>query len=233
MRARDVMTRTVHTVAPDTRIADVARLLVERHIGAVPVVDAEGQLVGIVSESDLIRRPEIGTERHPSWLLKFLSDPQALAADYVKTQGPTAAAVMTRDVVTVGEDAPLDEIAGLMESRGIKRVVVVEQGRISGIVSRANFVQAIATHGTPAGPEAAPSASADSELRDRLLEKIRSQPWSQGPAFNVLVSGGVAHLWGAVRSEDERRAMVVAAETMPGIRAVDDHLGIVRWNFGV
>ncbi|ROQ00258.1 BON domain-containing protein [Stella humosa] len=232
MRARDVMTTTVHTVAPETSIADIARLLVDRRIGAAPVVEATGRLVGIVSESDLMRRPEIGTERQRSWLMRFLSDPQALAEEYVKSEGPAAAAVMTRKVVTVGPDAPLDEVAGLMEDNRIKRVVVVDEGRVCGIVSRANFVQAIATHGAPPRVEAAASDAGDAALRDQLLDKIRRQPWSQGPAFNVLVSGGVAHLWGAVRNDEERQAMVVAAQTLPGIRAVEDHLAVVRWNFG-
>ncbi|BBK30501.1 BON domain-containing protein [Stella humosa] len=233
MRARDVMTTTVHTVAPETSIAGIARLLVDRRIGAAPVVDAGGQLVGIVSESDLMRRPEIGTERERSWLMRFVSDPEALAAEYVKNEGPTAAAVMTRKVVTVGKDAPLDQVAGLMEDNRIKRVVVVDEGRVCGIVSRANFVQAIATHGTPAKVEPDPGEAGDSLLREHLLDRIRQQPWSQSPTFNVLVSGGVAHLWGAVRNDAERKAMVVAAQTMPGIRSVEDHLAVIHWNFGV
>jgi CBS domain-containing protein len=233
MRARDVMTTAVHTIATDTSIADIARLLVEKRIGAAPVLDQAGRIVGIVSESDLIRRPEIGTERRRSWLLRFLSDPQTLAAEYVKTQGPTAESVMTRGVVTVEEDTPLDRVAELMEKCAIKRVPVVRQGALVGIVSRANLVQAIAAHGAPAAAGAAADGTSDAALRDRLIGKLQGEPWFGGPTFNVMVEGGVAHLWGFVRTDDERRAMVVAAQTLPGIRGVDDHLTIARWDFGI
>ncbi|WP_374450368.1 CBS domain-containing protein [Stella sp.] len=232
MRARDVMTTAVHTVTPATPILDVARLLVEKRISAAPVVDAAGRIVGIVSEGDLIRRSEIGTERHRPWLLRFLSDPQTLAADYVKSEGPTADAVMTRDVVTVGPDATLDRVAATMERHGIKRVPVVDQGQLVGIISRANLVQAIVAHGAPATRPTGTGES-DAALRDRLVEKLKHEPWFGGPTFNVMVEGGVAHLWGFVRTEDERRAMVVAAQTLPGIRGVEDHLTIARWDFGV
>ena len=230
MRAREIMTALVHTVGPDTKIADLARLLMDKRISAAPVVDDTGRLVGIVSESDLLRRREIGTDKRRSWLLRFVTDTQTLAAEYVKASAPTVGEIMSRQVVTVGEDMPVAAIADLLEARGLKRVPVVRDSKVVGIVSRANLVQALATHGAQRldGGEAS-----DQALRARLVEKIRTQPWSAGPTFNILVENHVAHFWGFVRSEDERKAMIVAAETLEGITGVEDHLTVPRWDYGV
>src|SRR3990172_6234919 len=105
MQAKDVMTTPVVTVTLDTPVATIAKRLIKRRISAVPVAEADGQVVGIVSEGDLMRRPESGGERHPSWWLALLAEPQTQAREYVKSQGGRARDVMTRDVVTVAEDA--------------------------------------------------------------------------------------------------------------------------------
>lgn len=233
MRARDVMTTIVHTVTPDSLILDAARLLVEHRIGAAPVLGPDGAVVGIVSESDLMRRVEIGTGRHRSWLAQFLADPQVLAAEYVREQGPTVASVMSREVVTVEPDTGLDEVADRMERHAVKRVPVIAGGRLVGIVSRADLVRAIAIHGTAARPASSALRPGDADLRQRLLERLQGEPWFGNPTFEIAVEGGAARLWGVVRSEDERRAMIVAAQTLPGIGSVTDHLTVARWDIGI
>lgn len=233
MRARDVMTTPVHTVTSSTSVIDVARLLGERRIGGVPVVDAGGRIVGIVSESDLMRRPEIGTERRRSWLARFLAEPETLAADYVRAQGTTAETVMTRNVVTAAPETPLAEVAETMERRAIKRLPVVDHGRLVGIVSRADLVRAIVAHGAPAAAKEPQRQADDAALREQLLETLRRQPWAGGPTFNVMVEDGVVHIWGFVRSEDERRAVAVAAGSLPGVRGVENRLTIAHWDIGI
>ena len=223
MKARDVMTAPPITVTPDARVSDVAALLLDRRISAVPVVDQNGRIVGIVSEGDLLRRAETGTERHRSKWLELLLDPSTKAAEFVKAHGAYARDVMTRDVVTAGPDADLAEIATLLESRHIKRVPVVENdGEVVGIVSRANLLHALVAYrsGSPL-PE---RKASDTEIRDRIYERMERQIGRRLRRVNVVVQDGVVFLWGTVRSEDERRALTVAAELVPGVTRVEDKL---------
>jgi CBS domain-containing protein len=230
MRAGDVMTADVVTVGPGARVDEIARLMLEHHISAVPVVDAAGGLVGIVSEGDLVRRVETATVGRRAWWLELLADPAALARDYVKTHGRRAADVMTREVLTVGVDTPLEDVARLLERRGVKRVPVVREGRVIGIVSRADLVRGLAVR--PVQPP--PGGAADDRvIRDRVLAALRGQPWWIGAYRNVVVVDGVVHLWGLARSPAEREAMRVAAETVPGVQRVEDHLMDWRaWSAG-
>jgi CBS domain-containing protein len=222
MLARDVMTTDVVTVAPDTPIVEIAQTLLHHHISAAPVVSAEGRILGIVSEGDLMHRPETGTERPRSWWLALITEPEERARDYVKTHGGRASEVMTRDVVAVTDDTPLREIAQLLEERRIKRVPVVREGRLVGIVGRADLLRALASgKATPAAPPAAD----DQTIRDQLLETLRTEELTTVGYVNVVVTEGVVHLWGMVASEEERAAVRVAAENTPGVRAVEDHLG--------
>ena len=191
MNAKDVMTPNVITVNEQTDVATIAKLLIERHISAVPVVDKEDKLIGIVSEGDLIRRPEEGTEAPKSWWLSFLSSPDEAARAYAKSHGQAAGDVMTRNVVTVVEDTPVGEIAALLEQNRIKRVPVVRDGRPIGIVSRANLIQALA-----ARPAAAPAVSADdSTLRQNILAAMENETWLGSSTINVVVENGIASLW--------------------------------------
>jgi CBS domain-containing protein len=219
MKARDVMVSPVITVHPSTSVQDLARLLLERRISAVPVVDDQGRLVGIVSEGDLLHRSEAGTERRRSWWLRLIAGDDALAADYIKAHARKVSDVMTTQVITAAPETPLDEIAVLLEKNAIKRVPIVENGLIVGIVSRANLIQAVAT--TRKSDDHAPS---DSAIRDKLLAHLKAQPWMHTDLLNVTVSDGVVNLWGVTESETERRAIRVAAETIPGVRGVTDHL---------
>ncbi len=215
----DVMTRDVIKVAPDTSVEEIAQLLFERHISGVPVVDASGALVGIVSEGDLIRHAgAVGDSGPRSWWLRFFSDTTQGAADYVKTHGRTAADVMTRQPLTVPPDARLADVARLLEKHRIKRVPVVDDGRLVGIVTRSNLLQGLATATGPGKVSAD-----DREIARALDEALRDQ--SFGIFINPIVQDGVVHLWGLVDSAAERRALALVAEGVPGVKAVEDHLG--------
>ena len=221
MRAQDVMTSPPITVAPETPVVEIAALLVDRGISAVPVVDASGRAVGIVSEGDLLRRSEIGTERQRSQWLELLLDRGAQAADFSKAHGLLARDVMTRDVISVSPDTDVGEIARILEQRRIKRVPVVRDGVPLGIVSRANLLRGLvaATRQAPPRP-----AASDLELRTALEDRLRGEAWIDLSRLNIVVNDGVVHLWGIIRSDEQRRALTIAAESMPGVREVVDHL---------
>jgi hypothetical protein len=175
----------------------------------------------MVSEGDLMRRVETGTLSRRAWWLEILADTGAQASEYVKTHGRRAADVMTRPVVSVAEDTPLEHVARLLERRHIKRVPVVRDDRVVGIVSRADLMRGLAVQ--PTGPPPA-TVTDDRAIRERVLASLRAQPWWVGTYRSVVVTDGVVHLWGLARSQAERDAMRVAAETVPGVRGVEDHL---------
>ncbi|SMF27622.1 BON domain-containing protein [Tistlia consotensis] len=221
MQARDVMQSRVITVAPETHVRDIAARLLDSRISAVPVVDEAGRLLGIVSEGDLMRRPESGTERHPSWWLRLLGNPDDRPIAYIKSHGAHAAEVMTRDVISVGEDATLEQIADTLERHRIKRVPVLRDGKLVGIVSRADLL-----HGLVAR-QASPAPSKDDRMLKAEVEKA-IQEAGAGPTFlSVVVAGGTVHLWGAVETAAEKQAARIAAEGVPGVRAVRDEIGVL------
>jgi len=219
MRAMDIMTSEVITVREDATVPEVARLMAERGISAVPVVDRENQIVGMVSEGDLLHRTETGTERRRAWWLDMVSSTNKLAGEYIKSHSAKVKDVMTRDVLSVTEETAVADIAVLLETNRIKRVPVVRDGKIVGIVSRANLVRALAmtiTEGVGDGD--------DRTIRDKLLAELKAQKWAEVSPANVTVKDGVVHLWSSYLSEQERRALIVAAESVPGVRRVEDHM---------
>ncbi len=223
MKASDVMVRSVITVGPDVSVQAIASTLLEKRISAVPVVDASGRLIGIVSEGDLFRRAEAGTDRRRSWWLEALTSAQFLAAEFGKAHGQKASDVMTRDVITAKPDTPLREIADMLERHGIKRVPIVEGDRLVGLVSRANLLQALAARG-----QFAPGAeTGDEALRQEIEARLNAQPWGNR-TINVLVNSGVVDLWGLVDNAEEKKAVRVLAEGVPGVRSVNDNLRIDR-----
>jgi CBS domain-containing protein len=224
MRAADVMTRHVLRIRPDWRVERIAETLARRQISALPVVDDDGRVVGIVTEGDLVRRPEIGTARPPADDPDSFAERTSRAAAYAKSHGLTAADIMTRDVVTVAEGTPVAEIAELMERRRIKRVPVVEDDRLVGLVSRLDLVRAIYLQGLrePRAP------LADAEIEAALEAEIAHQGWKLAPGSKIAAAEGVVHLWGAITSTAERRALTAAAKALPGVRAVEDHLEIAE-----
>jgi CBS domain-containing protein len=218
MQVRDVMTRNVITVRPDEAILTAVRLMLQHRISGLPVVDATGALVGIVSEGDFLRRGEIGTaRRRPKWL-EFLVGPGRLADEYVHAAGRKVAEVMTPDPYTVGENDSLETVVELMERRRIKRLPVVRDGRIIGIVSRANLMHALASlaHGFSG------LAGDDAAIRDQALTALAQRHWAFG--FNIAVKNGIAELWGTITDERERQACIVVVENVPGVKVVHDHL---------
>ena len=220
MQARDIMVSPVITTGENETVRDVARLLATKRISAVPVVDSAGKLVGIVTEADLMRRIETGTEHPHSWWLSFFLGDRALAADYVKSHATKVKDIMTRDVKSALPETPLFEIADMFEEHHIKRVpIVTSAGDLVGIVSRANIIQAIAS-ARPALEISLPDAA----IRTTLLEELRRQPWAHVHRLNITVTNGAVDLWGFVESEKERQAIAVAAEAIPGVTAVNDHL---------
>ena len=221
MRAVDVMTRDVITVGPNTAVSEIASLFLRRHISGVPVVNADGAILGVVSEGDLVRRVETETNTRHSWWLELISEGPERAAEYAKSRGRKAIDVMTTDVITVQENTPLREIADLMEKHRIKRVPVLRDGKLVGIVSRANLLQGLAT-----GAVASSVSRDDTAIRDSILRELKAQSWTSLWTKNIVVTDGIVHLWGLVRSEEERRAIRVAAENAPGAKGVRDHLGI-------
>jgi len=218
MRARDVMVRAVVTTSSDTTVEQLARLMINLRISGVPVMDRDGRLVGIVTEGDLLRRVETGTERHrPRWSEPFSSSSR-LAAAYIKSHAKRVADIMTREVFSVEELATLGEIADLLETKHIKRVPVVHDGKIVGIVSRADLLKVLAGGGAKTAHE-----EQDRTIRAQLLAELREQKWADASEGRVVVSDGVVHLWGIVGSEDERRALRILAENTPGVRGIEDH----------
>jgi len=223
MKARDVMTSHVITVGPELDVKAVANTLVANGISAVPVVAIDGSIVGIISEGDLMRRAVSGAGRKRSWWLETFSSAEQLMAEFVKAHGRKAKDVMTRQVISVDPDTSLQEIANLLEKHGIKRVPVLKDGRLVGIVSRANLVQALATRGL-AFVEV---TEADEVLRKVIVSNLRKLPWTAAlEMVDVIVDRGVVNLWGVVRNEEEKNAIRVTAEETPGVQAVNDHLRV-------
>ena len=219
MRAHQIMTRSVITIAPDCTILDAANTMLQRHVSGLPVVDSAGKLAGIVSEGDFIRRSEIGTQRKRGRWLKFLLGAGLTATDYVHEHGRRVSEVMTADPVTVTEDATLEEIVRSMETNGVKRLPVLRGDKLVGIVSRANLLQAVAS----LAREIPDPTADDDHIRSRIIAAIEKNDWSPF-GLNVVVRDGIVHLSGVITDEDSRQAARVAAENVAGVRKVHDHL---------
>ena len=209
MRAHQIMTRQVVTVGPDTTIVEAAGTMLQNHISGLPVVDASGKLVGIVSEGDFIRRAEIGTQRkHGRWL-KFLLGPGSAAGDFVREQGRKVGEIMTQKPFTVTEDTSLEDIVDLMEKNNVKRLPVTRGDRIVGIVSRSNLLQAVAGLARQV-----PDPTADDDhIRDRIIATIEKADWMPF-GLNVIVHNGVVHLNGVITEESSRRGCELSQQRM-------------------
>src|SRR5688500_11734451 len=216
MLARDVMTAPVLAVSPETQVQDIAALLLECRISAVPVVDEGGHVRGIVSEGDLINRADAGTRHRRSWWLEMLNGPEEQSRDYLRAHGQRAQDVMSRDVVATSEDTPLPEIAALLEKHHVKRVPVLRDGRLVGIVSRANLLQGFALS-APTWP----MLRDDRQIRDALNTALKEAglPMHQ---VNVTVNNGAVRLWGWIDAEAQRQAAHAAAQATPGVERVED-----------
>lgn len=222
MLAKEIMTTDVLRATPDQSIHDVARKLLERSVSALPVVDERDRLVGIISEGDLLRRVETGTERKQSWWLDLLASHEEKSRDFVKSHAVHVRDVMTQEVITVEEETPASEIAEILEENRIKRVPVLKGEQLVGIVSRADIIRALAVRHIPLS---AP-AEDDFTLRETVLSAIHALDGASSSYVNVLVQDGVVHLWGLVQSPEHRAALRVAVENIRAVDELRDHLQV-------
>jgi CBS domain-containing protein len=219
--ARDLMTKDVVTVPPNTPVASPARLLADRGISSAPVTDPEGRLLGIVTEADLLRRLAGAEDAPVGWLRRLFLDPDRQAERYARTHGLEAHDVMTREVVTAEPDATAEHGARLMEERRVKRLPVVGDGRLAGVVSRADLLRAVLEPPARIGTEA---QARDDRIRAALRKEMRAQPWAGSLYTFADVKDGVVTLHGFVRSDEVRRGLRVLAERVEGVERVEDRL---------
>jgi CBS domain-containing protein len=219
MRAHQIMTRPVVTVSSETTIVEAANTMLQRHVSGLPVVDAAGKLVGIISEGDFLRRSEIGTQRKRGQFLRFILGAGQAATDFVHEHGRKVAEIMTREPLTISEDTTLEDIVELMEKKHVKRLPVMRGDQVVGIVSRANLLQAVATL-TRQIPD--PTAD-DDHIRNRVIDALSKNDWCPF-GLSVIVRDGIVHLSGVITEERSRQAAIVGAENVAGVRKVRDHL---------
>jgi CBS domain-containing protein len=222
MKAQDIMTRDVTTVSPDTSVRDIAALMMEKRISGVPVLTNNGKIIGMVSQSDLLHRAELGTERKHKWWFRTFADSNALAREYAKAHGLKAHDIMSRYVVSVRDDAELRDVADILDSHRIKRVPVVQEGRLVGIITRGDLVRALSQVQISKAAKKIDNAALHKTLHDR----IRTQPWINDSYINLTVNDGVVELWGFVVSIDQHNALRALVEETDGVRRVEDKLSV-------
>ena len=228
MKVKDVMTSPVLSVESESPISQAIQLMLEKRISGLPVLDGQGRLVGIVTEGDFLRRTETGTQRRRSRWLEFLIGPGRLADEYTRSHGRKVIDVMTPDPVTINEQTSLEQVVQIMEKRRIKRLPVVRERKLVGIVSRANLLHALAG----AASDIKPVTTSDEAIREQLLAELGRQSWAPAALINAIVKQGVVELWGTITDERERQAIIVAAENVPGVKGVRDHLVWIEPNTG-
>ena len=229
MRAKDIMTESIVCVNVKETVFDAAELLLGAGVSAAPVVNDQGNVLGIVSEADLIHRAELETSPRKSWLLRLLDSEASVARDYVTSNARNVADVMTREVVTASDEATLGELVELIEKHRVKRIPIVRDNKLVGIVSRANILGALLSR----EPDSVAGLPDDKKLRQAVAEAFDKQAWKSRWPVNVVVSDGVVHLWGFVGGEDVRKAYRVAAENVPGVKKVRSHLRSIPATVGM
>lgn len=222
MKAKDLMTRKVHSVKLATPVRNIVDLMVTMEISALPVVDRDSQVLGIVTEGDLLRRVESGTEKRRPWWSRLIDDPRDTARDFVKSRGARARDVMTSPVISVAPDTPAAEIADLMEKWHIKRVPVVRAGKLVGIVSRRDLMRAVRN----SAASGAKVRMSDGVLRERLRKQLESADWVDASLVNFVVDKGRVEIFGVVPSAEQRDAIRVMAEGLKGVQSVKDRLSV-------
>lgn len=219
MRAHQITTRQVVTVGPDTTIVEAAGAMLQNHISGLSVVDASGQLVGIVSESDFIRRAEIGTQQKHAWWLTFLRRPGSAAGDFVRDRGRGVGKVMTQEPFTVAEDSSLEDVVDLTEKNHVKRLPVTRGDRIVDIVSRWNLLQAVAG----LAREVPDPTADDDHFRDSIIAPLEKTDWTPF-GLNVIVHNGAVHLHGVITDGCSCNATIARAEVVTDVKEIPDHL---------
>jgi CBS domain-containing protein len=224
MQACDVMTKSVVTISRTAPLEEAARLMIEHRISGIPVVDDHGTVIGIITEGDLLRRSETGTDRtQVGWLTRLLA-PGRMAHDYVRAHSHRVEDVMTQDIVSARPDSSLGEVVAMMESRGVRRIPVIEHDRLIGIVSRADLIHALVQLLPAAASAEARVVLEDADIHRRILRRMKEQPWALPRFISVTVTDGTVVLKGVVTDQREHRALQVLAETTPGVKALRDEL---------
>ena len=220
MQAKDIMTRNVTTVTPSANVREAAKLMASKRLSGLPVVTSEGRPVGMLTASDLLHRVETGTEKRSSWFTSFFSNPDDMARQYAKAHGLKAHEVMSRHVISVRDDSDISEVADVLDRNRLKRVPVVRDGTLVGVISRTDLVRVLseASVGQPV------AKSDDAALQNAIWQEIRKQKWLNGGYVNITVMDGVVEAWGMVASEDQRNALMVLVEEAAGADKVEDHL---------
>lgn len=229
MFARDIMSQEIVCIDVKESVFDAAELLLSARVSAAPVTDDKGAIVGIVSEADLIRRAEIGTAGKKTWLRRLLDSEASSARAFVAAQTRRVADVMTKDVVTAGEDTTLGDLVDLMEKHDIKRIPIVRGAIVVGVVSRADLLRALLSR-EPDRPVLQPT---DRALRENVVDALENRRWTSRWPINVYANDGVVHLWGFVEGKEVRDAYRVAAESVPGVWRVKNHLRTMPASVGM
>jgi len=224
MLVSDIMTTPVISVEPSASIREAAALMLAHRISGLPVVERDGTLIGMLTEGDFLRRGELGTQRKRSWWLELLVSPGKMADEYVQTHGRRVEEVMSDDVVTTDMSASLDDVVEMMSRYRIKRLPVVEKGKVVGIVARSDLLRALAS----AQPSNDPVAASDERIRAGIEAELAKQSWSGHGLIHVNVKDGAVALSGAILDERERRAAYVAAENVPGVKSVSDEIAWIE-----
>ncbi len=222
MKAKDIMTRDVATVSPDASVREAAKLMTERRLSGLPVVTADGRVIGILTASDLLHRVETGAERRPSWFASFFARPDELARQYAKDHGRKVHEVMSRHVVSVLEEASLSEVADVLDSNGFKRVPVTRDGVLEGVISRGDLVRVI----SQANFNEPVPRSDDAALQRAILQQMHQQRWLDGGFVNITVKDGTVDVWGTVASKEQHTALLVLVAEIAGTAVVEDHVKV-------
>jgi CBS domain-containing protein len=223
MRANQIMTRNVVVIAADYSVYDAAEIMLNSNISAAPVVDADGKMIGIVSEADVMHRPELGTVPAKSWLERLLADDTTVAKDFIRSHSHRVTDVMTKKVISAGEGTTVQELAALMQRHHIKRIPILREGKLVGIVSRANLLQGLLTR----EPESLHGKADDAALRTAVTATLAKRGWASAPTSNVMCQDGIVHLWGCVDNDTIKKAYEVAAENVHGVRRVQNHMMVI------
>jgi CBS domain-containing protein len=225
MIVSDVMTRKVLSVKPEETVEHAANLMLRHGISGLFVVDDKGVLVGVITEGDLLRRDEIGTQRYRPWWLRMLVSPGKQALDFTHTHGRRVSDVMTPSVISVESNTVLEDVVDMMEKQRIKRVGVVENGHLVGVVARSDLLRALLSRVRADKPAV---ESDDRTIRDSILAEFEKQSWAPMTTLNVTVTNGIVDVWGTITNPDERRAIGVVAENVTGVKEVHDHIVYVE-----
>ncbi|MGE4482142.1 CBS domain-containing protein [Acidocella sp.] len=222
MKVSDVMTRNAISVQPQTSVVDAARIMLANHVSGLPVLDQAGALVGVVTEGDLLRRAEIGTEGEQAGWLKALLQPAAVAEDYVLTHSRHVSGVMTHSPIFVTPETELTEVAHTMLRKRIKRMPVLENQKLIGVVSRADLLKALTSKLIQTDENVS-----DDTILAYIKAEIEKAKWAPKSGLRVAVKDKVVTLEGTIFSDEERRAVNTIAENAPGVKEVKDELVFV------